>query len=215
MHRVASLAILAACSKSVDDAAVVDYLRGKPESARAQLIAEAEARPETAGVIRRGDGPLTLVGKPLEVGDLAPAVQLVDPKLGPIDLGALRGKLVVLSVVPSIDTKVCEAQTHKVSDAMPSFPPGTQVITVSKDLPFAQGRFADEAMTQTQMGSDYKGGAFGRAFGLEVKETGLLARSVWVIAPDGKIAYRELVADQTTEPDYAALLAAVKKTAGA
>jgi thioredoxin-dependent peroxiredoxin len=212
VNRLAVLAVVAACSKSsLDDATVVDYLAAKPAEARSQLIAQAEQRIETAGLIRRGDTPLTLAGKPLAVGDAAPAVTLADPKLGKLDLGSLRGKLVVLSVVPSIDTKVCEVQTHKVSDAIPDYPPGTVAITVSRDLPFAQGRFAEEAMTQTQMGSDYQGGAFGRAFGLDVKETGLLARSVWVIAPDGRIAYRELVADQTQEPDYAALLAAVKR----
>jgi thiol peroxidase len=69
-------------------------------------------------------------------------------------------------------------------------------------------------MTKTKMGSDYHGGAFGRAFGLEVKETGLLARSVWVIGRDGRVAYRELVDDQGTEPSYDAMLAAVKSAAG-
>ncbi|MEO8700158.1 MAG: thiol peroxidase [Kofleriaceae bacterium] len=215
MHRLLVVAALAACGgRAVDDGAVVEYLRAKPADARAQLIAQADPRPERTGVITRGGAPLTLVGKTLEVGEAAPAVALVDPKLGTIDLAALRGKLVVLSVVPSIDTRVCESQTHHVSDAIAKLPPGTAVITVSRDLPFAQGRFAEEALTQTQMGSDYHGGAFGRAFGVEVKENGLLARSVWVIKADGTIAYRELVADQTTEPNYDALIAAATQAAG-
>jgi thiol peroxidase len=177
----------------------------------------AEAPPppvERTDVINRGGAPLTLVGKTLEVGDAMPAVALTGGKLETIELAALRGTVVVLSVVPSIDTRVCEAQTHKVSDAMPSLPPDVHVMTVSRDLPFAQTRFAEEAMTRTAFGSDYKGGAFGKAFGLDVKETGLLARSVWVIGKDGKVAYRELVADQTTEPDYDAMIAAVKAAAG-
>ncbi|MBS1123301.1 MAG: Redoxin domain protein [Deltaproteobacteria bacterium] len=217
------LTTAAACSKSIGDGEVVDYLRAKSPESRAQLLqqvtepasaAQATGPIERAGAIHRGGAPLTLVGKTLDVGDPMPAVELADPKLGKIDLGALRGKLVVLSVVPSIDTHVCEAQTHKISDAITQMPPGTTVITVSRDLPYAQGRFAQEAMTQTQMGSDYHGGAFGRAFGLEVKETGLLARSVWVIGRDGKIAYRELVEDQGTEPNYDALIAASKRGAG-
>ena len=106
---------------------------------------------------------------------------------------------------------MCESQTHHVSDAIPRLPPGTVVLTVSRDLPFAQERFAEEANTQTRFGSDYKGGAFGRAFGLDVEETGLLARSVWVVGKDGKVAYRELVADQSTEPDVEALVAAANK----
>ena len=170
--------------------------------------------PETVGSIHRGDEPLTLVGKTLDVGDPVPDVALSDGKLAPYPLAALRGKVVVLSVVPSIDTRVCEMQTHKISDAIPQMPPGVEVITVSRDLPFAQTRFAEEAMTKTVMASDYNGGAFGRAFGLHVKETGLLARSVWVIGKDGKVAYRELVDDQGTEPDYDALLEAVTRAQG-
>lgn len=216
MMRLASLLIvLAGCSSSpVTDERVVAHLRGLSADARATLIARAEGSSETRGAIHRGTEPLTLRGTPLAVGAPAPAVTLIDPALGALELGALRGSLVVLSVVPSIDTRVCEAQTHRVSDAMPELPPGTTVVTVSRDLPFAQGRFAEEARTQTKMGSDYRGGAFGRAFGIEVVETGLLARSVWVIAKDGTIAYREIVDDQGTEPDYTALLVAVKQAAG-
>jgi thiol peroxidase len=211
---VLAILLIAACSKDVTDQDIVSNLRAKPVEARAKLIAEADQRPERGDAIRRGDKPLTLVGRTLDVGDPMPAVTLVDAKLEPIDLAALKGKLVVLSVVPSIDTRVCEAQTHRVSDAIPSLPAGAVVITVSRDLPFAQERFAEEAMTKTMMASDYRGGAFGRAFGLDVKESGLLARSVWVIGADGRIAYRELVADQTTEPDYDAMIAAAAKAGG-
>ena len=175
----------------------------------------ASAPPRRTDLITRGDTPLTLVGRPAEVGQRAPDATLRDGELQPVRLSAHRGKTVVLSVVPSIDTRVCEAQTHHVSDAMATMPPGVVVMTISRDLPFAQRRFAEEAMTKTIMASDYKDRDFGRAWGLEVAETGLLARSVWVIAPDGTIAYRELVADQTQEPDYPALLAAVRRAAGA
>ena len=135
-------------------------------------------------------------------------------KLASMQLAALKGKVVVLSVVPSIDTRVCETQTHKISDAIPQMPAGVEVITVSRDLPFAQRRFAEEARTQTKMASDFKERDFGRVFGVDVKETGLLARSVWVVGKDGKIAYREIVANQGTEPNYDGLMAAVKQAAG-
>jgi thiol peroxidase len=173
-----------------------------------------EAPPERTDMIRRGDKPLTMVGKTLDVGDPMPDIALSDFKLQPIQLSSLKGKVVVLSVVPSIDTKVCETQTHHVNDALDLLPKGTEVFTVSRDLPFAQDRFAQEAVMRIKMGSDYKGGAFGKAFGLEVKESGLLARSVWVIGTDGKIAYRQIVEDQGTEPDYDALVAAAKRAAG-
>jgi thiol peroxidase len=172
------------------------------------------APPRRTDLIKRGNDPLTIVGRQPEVGQPAPAATLRDAKLGELKLQDLRGKLVILSVVPSIDTRVCEAQTHHVSDAIPQYPPGAVVMTISRDLPFAQERFAEEAMTKTVMASDFKERDFGRAWGLEVAETGLLARSVWVIAADGKIAYRELVADQTQEPDYEALLAAVRAAGG-
>jgi thiol peroxidase len=170
--------------------------------------------PERSDVINRGGAPLTLVGKTLEVGDAFPAITLADAKLAPVDLAQYKGKVLVLSVVPSIDTKVCESQTHHVNDAADLMPKGTQVFTVSRDLPFAQSRFHDEAIIRHDLLSDYKGGDLGKKMGLEVKESGLLARSVWVIGTDGNVAYREIVADQGTEPNYDALVAAAKKAAG-
>ena len=143
-----------------------------------------------------------------------PDAVLADDKLEPIHLGALKGKVIVLSVVPSIDTRVCESQTHHVSDAMANMPPDTEVFTVSRDLPFAQTRFKEEAMTKTRFGSDFRERDFGRTFGVEVKESGLLARSMWVIGKDGKVVYRELVANQGDEPNYDAMLAAVKQASG-
>ena len=192
------LIVAAACGKSSD-------------SAKAQQ----PARTERTDIISRGSGPLTLLGPTLDVGDPMPDIKLADSKLDAIQLGSLKGKIVVLSVVPSIDTRVCETQTHKVSDLIAQMPPNVEVFTVSRDLPFAQQRFAEEAMTKTKFGSDYNEREFGRAFGVDVKETGLLARSVWVIAPDGKIAYRQIVGNQGSEPDYDALMAAVKRAAGA
>lgn len=216
MRRLVILLLASACTRadSIDDGKVVDYLKRQPAPARAQLIAQADALPEHPGAIHRGDAPLTLVGDTLDVGAPMPDVtltEIVDGKMAPLELGSLRGKLIVMSVVPSIDTRVCEAQTHAVSNAIAQMPPDTVVITVSRDLPFAQTRFAEEAMTQTRMASDYHGGAFGRAFGLEVKESGLLARSAWVIGKDGKIAYRDLVDDQGDQPDYDALVAAANR----
>lgn len=171
--------------------------------------------PERTDVIKRNGDPLTLVGKTLEVGDAMPDATVRDGKLDAIKLGQLEGKVVVLSVVPSIDTRVCEAQTHKVSDLIAQMPAGVEVFTISRDLPFAQTRFAEEAMAKTKFGSDFKEHDIGRLFGLDVKETGLLARSVWVVGTDGKIVYREIVANQSTEPNYDDLLAAVKRAAGA
>ena len=213
-HGVLILA-LSACSKpSTSESDVVTYLKSRPAEARAELVAKADGRVERTDVIRRSDTPLTLVGPTLDVGDAMPDVTLVDSKLEPVKLASLKGKVIVLSVVPSIDTRVCEIQTHKVSDAIAQMPAGVEVFTISRDLPFAQSRFAEEAQSKTKFASDYLRRELGRAFGLDVKETGLLARSVWVIGPDGKIAYREIVANQGSEPSYDALLAAVKQVSG-
>jgi hypothetical protein len=89
--------------------------------------APIDTRVEETGIISSGDKPLTLLGPTLDVGDAMPDVAVSDGKLQPIQLGSLRGKLVVLSVVPSIDTPVCENQTHKMSAAIEQMPPGVQV----------------------------------------------------------------------------------------
>lgn len=196
MQRLLALFLVTACSSSGGD---------KPSEA---------PRPERTDVITRGDTPLTLVGKTLDVGDPMPDVALANDKLEAMKLADHKGKVIVLSVVPSIDTRVCEIQTHRVSDAIANMPAGVEVITVSRDLPFAQTRFKEEAQSKTQFGSDFRERDFGRGFGLDVKETGLLARSVWVVGKDGKIAYREIVANQGNEPNYDAMLAAVKQAAG-
>ncbi len=210
VKRALFLFLLASCKHATTEDEVVAYLQAHPE-ARTPIADKAAGVIPNATIIKRGDQPLTLVGPTLDVGDPAPDVTVADPKLAPVKLGAQKGTLVVLSVVPSIDTHVCESQTHHVSTMIEQMPPGTEVYTISRDLPFAQNRFLEEAQTKTKFGSDYHGGEFGRAFGIEVKESGLLARSVWVIGKDGKIAYRELVADQSQEPDYDALAAAIAK----
>jgi thioredoxin-dependent peroxiredoxin len=215
MRSLGLVVAVAACSHSPTESDVVDYLHAQPAAARAELVGKAEGRTREVGAVHRGTQALTLLGPTLDVGAAVPDVTLVDGKLEPVKLADLRGKLVVLSVVPSIDTHVCETQTHKVNGAMDQMPAGTEVFTVSRDLPFAQTRFAEEAQVKLHMISDYHTGAFGRAFGLEVEETGLLARSVWVIGRDGTIAYRQLVDDQGTEPDYDALVAAVNRAGGA
>lgn len=169
--------------------------------------------PERTDVIGRGGDPLTLVGETPDVGDKAPPFELVGTDMKPISSADYAGKLTVVSVVPSIDTRVCEVQTHAIDGARAKVPAGTELITVSRDLPFAQRRFWEDAVMHTTIASDYKGGGFGKAWGLEVKENGLLARSVWLIGADGLIKYRELVADQGTEPNYDKLLAAVQEAA--
>lgn len=165
---------------------------------------------ERTGVIGRNGTTQTLLGPDIGVGAPAPAFDLVDADGKPARSVDFSGKVVVLSIVPSIETPVCEAQTGRMAALESELPPGTVLLTVSRDEPAIQKQFLSDNQFETRMISDAADGAFGRAFGLGVKETGLLARSVFVIGKDGKIVYRELVAEQTNEPDYDKMLAALE-----
>jgi thiol peroxidase len=202
-------------TKTVGEGDVVGFLKAASPTDRARILAAAgvdstpAAPAERTDLIARDGAPQTLLGNPPDVGDAAPAFELRADGGEVVRLDDYRGKRLVLSVVPSIDTRVCEAQTHRMTDAEAQLPDGTALLTVSRDLPMAQQRFVEDAQIKTSIASDFKGGGFGSGWGLAVKETGLLARSVWIIDTDGRIAYRELVANQATEPDYDALLAAL------
>lgn len=209
-------------SATLEAAAVKDYVAALDEEARQALLGELGCAPQAAaaperrtGVVERQGQPLTLLGPDLEVGDPAPAFTLVDTAMQPIHSADLAGELVVLSVVPSLDTPVCEIQTGTLLSRYDAMPPGTRLITVSRDLPFAQRRFLEHKQESmpipegSRVASDYRDGDFGRSWGLLVDESGLLARSLWVIGKDGTILYRQIVRDQATEPDYDALLEAL------
>jgi thiol peroxidase len=218
---------LGSCNRSergaVGEPDVVAFLQAAPADQRDRIIervapptagAEPAGQPaERTGVVARGDRPLTLVGDTPAVGDPAPDFELTGKELASISLSDYSGKVLLLSVVPSIDTRVCEMQTHRIAEEEPKVPDGVAVLTVSRDLPFAQSRFIEEVQIPSTLASDYKTGAFGRDWGLVVKETGLLARSLWVIDAGGVIVYRELVADQGSEPDYEPALTAMREAA--
>src|SRR3569832_1619673 len=126
-----------------------------------EVVTKAEGRTTDTTKIRHGDKPLTLVGPTLDVGAAAHDVTVVDANLQPVKLSALKGRTVVLSVVPSIDTRVSENQTLHLSQAMDQLPAGVEVMTGSRYLPFAQSRFAQDPSIKTKMVSDYKGGELG------------------------------------------------------
>lgn len=147
--------------------------------------------------------PLTLVGEGIEVGRPLPATALVDAAtMQSIDLSEYRGSVLFLSIVPSIDTKVCETQTHLLGEEGDTLPATVKRITVSRDTPFAQSRFAEEAkLTDIQYLSDYKEGEFGRSVGLLLDGPRLLARSVIIVDKQGIVRYIQVVPDITHLPD--------------
>ena len=159
---------------------------------------------------------LALLGAPLSVGKSLPSVQLVDAMtMKDVDLSKEKGKVLFLSIVPSIDTKVCEAQTHYLGEEGDRLPPEVRRITISRDLPFAQKRFAEEAkLTDIQYLSDYKAGEFGRATGLLVDGLKLLARSVVLVDKAGVVRYIQIVPEIAHLPDMDGAFLKAEELAG-
>jgi thiol peroxidase len=175
-------------------------------------IALAEALPERKGVVERKGTPLTLVGAELKVGDKAPEAQLVGNDLAPVKLSVFRGKVLVLAAVPSLDTPVCDRETRRFNEEAAKLGKDVAVVTVSMDLPFAQKRWCGAAGIQNIITlSDHRDASLGMAYGVLIKESRLLARAVFVVDREGTIQYVQVVKELTSEPDYNAVLAAVKR----
>ena len=146
--------------------------------------------------------PLTLTGTPLQKGQPFPAVTIPDSGLQMTDLLSFKGKVTIISIVPSIDTKVCEKQTHILSEENGGLDQTVRLVTVSRDLPFAQKRFAEEAKIQNILFlSDYRDGTFGASTGLMIQENRLLTRALVVVDKEGVIRYLEIVPDLGQLPD--------------
>lgn len=166
---------------------------------------------ERTGVITFKGGPLTLIGPEIKVGDTAPNFKLLNNSLGEVTLDKFKGQTLIISVAPSLDTPVCSLQTQRFNKEIPSLPAGVEVITVSADLPFAQGRFCGAEGIKMLTLSDHRDMSFGDAYGTHIKELRLEARAVFVVGKDGKIKYAEIVKEVTEHPNYDAALAAAKK----
>jgi len=152
--------------------------------------------------ITLGGNPLTLMGEPLQVGQTLPDVRLPDRSLKMVGLKSLKGKITILSVVPSLDTPTCEKQTHILSEENNGLDQTVRLVTLSRDLPFAQKRFAKEAKINNILFlSDYRDADFGNASGLLIEENRLLARAVMVLDREGIIRYLEIVPELSRLPD--------------
>ncbi len=166
---------------------------------------------ERTGVTTFQGKPLTLIGPALAVGGDAPHFTLTANDLSDLRCETYHGKIMVLSVVPSLDTSVCATQTRTFNQRATQLSQEVVVLAVSMDLPFAQKRFCGaEGIDRVITASDYKHRSFGPAFGVLIKELGLLARAVFVIDRKGKLAHVEYVPEITTEPNYDAALRAVR-----
>jgi thiol peroxidase len=169
------------------------------------------AQERAKAVTMRGN-PLTLLGPELRVGDTAPDVKLLDKALREASIRG-DGKVRIVSVVPSLDTPVCDLQTKRFNEEAGKLPE-IEIVTVSADLPFAQNRWCGAAgATKITVLSDHRNMAFGDAYGVHVKELRLDARAVFVIDKQGKIAHAQYVKEIAEHPDYDAALKAAKAAA--
>lgn len=146
---------------------------------------------------------LKLLGSPISIGKPLPSVALIDAMtMNTVDLSKERGSVLLLSIVPSLDTPVCEAQTHDLGEKGNALPSSVKRIVISRDTPFAQKRFANEAkLTNLQYLSDYKQGDFARSTGLLTEGLMLLARSVFLVDKKGIVRYIQVVPEMTHLPD--------------
>jgi Peroxiredoxin len=166
---------------------------------------------ERTGVITFQGKPFTLLGTPVKKGDKAPDFTLLANDLSPRKLGDYKGKTLIFSVVPSLDTGVCDMQTRRFNQEAAALGEHVRILTVSCDLPFAQARWCGAAgVTQLETLSDHYDLSFGMAYGVVIKELRLLTRSIFVVDANGIITYEEIVPEVTHEVNFDAALAAAK-----
>lgn len=145
---------------------------------------------------------MTLDGNEIKVGDRAPNFEVLKDDLSSLELAHFKGKRVVISVVPSVDTSVCAAQTRRFNEEASSLK-DTEILTISCDLPFALGRFcANEGLDHVTAASDHKDLDFGLKYGFVIKDLRLLARGIVIIDQEGVITYIERVPEVTDEVDF-------------
>jgi thiol peroxidase len=167
---------------------------------------------ERAGLVTMRGNPLTLLGNEVRVGDTAPNFSVLDTDLKPVDFSSYRGKVCIISSVPSLDTPVCDASTRRFNKEAAELDQDVAILTISMDLPFAQARWRGASgIKAVQTLSDHRDASFGTAYGLLIKDLRLLARAVLVVDRDGKVQYIQIVNEIADQPDYEAVIAAVKR----
>jgi thiol peroxidase len=172
---------------------------------------------ETRTVLFKGN-PVELVGRELKAGDPAPDFACVGAGLSVVGLGDSNGKARLFNVVPSLDTPVCNTQTRRFSAELQALGEKAAAYTVSLDLPFAQQRWCTEAKVENLKNlSDAHDHSFGERYGVLIKglPIPLLARAVFVVDPQNKVTYAQVVPEIVSEPDYEPALKALKEAAGA
>lgn len=166
---------------------------------------------ERSGAATFKGNPITLIGPQLNAGDAAPDFTVSKNLLEDVSLKDYTGKIKLISVVPSLDTGVCDAQTRRFNEEAAGLGDDVVVLTISADLPFAQARWCGAAGVDRVITlSDYKSRSFGEAYGVLIKEFQLDMRSIFVVDANDKIAYVEYLGEMTEHPNYEAAVEAVK-----
>lgn len=165
---------------------------------------------ERTGATTLQGNPLTLLGPELKVGDKAPDFKAVDDSLQEVTLDSTGGGVRIFSVVPSLDTPVCDAQTKRFNDEAGKLG-DVSIYTFSMDLPFAQKRWCGAmGVDHVKMVSDHRDGSFGEAYGTLIKELRIESRAIFVVDADGTIKHAEYVKEVADHPNYDAALAAAR-----
>ena len=176
------------------------------------------ATASTPAQIRRGavkfkGNPMTLIGPELKPGAKAPDFEALATDLSTVSLSGLKGKPVLISVTPSLDTPVCDTQAKRFNEEAAKLP-GAVVLNISMDLPFAQRRWCGAANAdRIKTLSDHRDASFGTAYGALIQELRLLARSIFIVDAGGTLRYVEYVPEVTAHPNYDAALAAIRQIA--
>lgn len=175
--------------------------------------ATASPRQERPGAHTLKGNPLTLIGPQLNVGDKAPEFAALNQDFKPVKLSESAGRVRLISVVPSLDTGICDAQTKRFNEEAAKSP-AVVILTVSMDSPFTQKRWCGAAgVDKVQVLSDHRDRFFGPAYGVLIKELGVLARSIFIVDKAGTIRYIEYVPEMASHPNYDAALAKLKTLA--
>ena len=166
---------------------------------------------ERKGLVTFKGNPMTLLGPEIKAGDKAPDFHVVDTGLAPVALSDFRGKVKIISAVPSLDTPTCDTETRRFNQEAAKLPGNVVVLTISLDLPFAQKRWCAAAgIDKVRVLSDYQDRSFAGAYGVLIKELMLLSRSIFVVDASDTVRYVQHVKEISGEPDYAAVLEAAK-----
>ena len=170
---------------------------------------------ERPGATTMRGNPLTLIGPELKVGDKAPDFKLVDNSLKHVTLADTGHNVRIISVVPSLDTPVCEAQTKRFNDEAAQLP-NVDIYTVSMDLPFAQKRWCGAfGVDKVKMLSDHRDGSFGSNYGTLIKDLRIESRAIFVLDPNNTIRHVEYVKEVAEHPNYDTALSAARSATAA